>query len=84
MEWFSSALNLNKERNPVWDEKREAEWRERVKQGTRKADSRADGAGALALHGSLAPVLASPMTDLRLIHYILWILLYPYKKCCFS
>ena len=71
-EWSSSALDLNEERNPVWDKKREAEWRERVKQGTRKADNRTDGAGALALHGSLAPVLASPMTDLRLIHYIPW------------
>ena len=38
-EWSSSALNLNKERNLVWDKKREAEWRERVKQGTRKADN---------------------------------------------
>lgn len=71
-EWSSSDLDLNEERNPVWDKKREAEWRERVKQGTRKADNRTDGAGALALHGSLAPVLASPMTDLRLIHYIPW------------
>ena len=38
-EWSSSALNLNKERNLVWDKKREAELRERVKQGTRKADN---------------------------------------------
>lgn len=66
MEWSSSALDPNKERNQVWDKMREAEWSEKVKQETRKTDSWTDGAGALPLHGFLAPVLASPMTELHL------------------
>lgn len=45
---------------------REAEWSEMSMQENREADSQADRAGDLVLHGFWFLVLASPKTDLPL------------------